>query len=65
MQVKQGVLCYLEPSIVFKAKVARHVRIFCNFKISSKLNHCVCHLRVSGLILESRTGTGVNIENVM
>ena len=22
-----GVLCYLEPSIVFKAKVARHVRI--------------------------------------
>ena len=23
----QGVLCYLEPSIVFKAKVARHVRI--------------------------------------
>ena len=23
----KGVLCYLEPSIVFKAKVARHVRI--------------------------------------
>ena len=22
-----GVLCYLEPSIVFKTKVARHVRI--------------------------------------
>ena len=22
----KGVLCYLEPSIVFKAKVARHVR---------------------------------------
>jgi hypothetical protein len=24
----KGVLCYLEPSIVFKAKVARHVRMF-------------------------------------
>ena len=23
----KGVLCYLEPSIVFKAKIARHVRI--------------------------------------
>ena len=23
----KGVLCYLEPSIVFKANVARHVRI--------------------------------------
>ena len=26
-------LCYLEPSIVFKAKVARHVRIFVIFTI--------------------------------
>ena len=27
----KGVLCYLEPSVVFKAKVGRHVRIQFNY----------------------------------
>ena len=35
LRMCQGVLCYLEPSIVFKAKVARHVRIHDNYVIVS------------------------------
>ena len=34
-----GVLCYLVPSIVFKAKVARHVRIV--IKTKKSLNFVV------------------------
>ena len=33
----RGVLCYLEPSIVFKAKVARHVRILSLLYLSNSI----------------------------
>ena len=49
-----GVLCYLEPSIVFKAKVARHVRTRHSHSLR---NHVRLQSHVAIRIIHSRHPT--------